>query len=93
MKLNLIKNKSMVELIFILIYLVSFAIHLIACYRENKYCIHTVGDLIDKIEIYMCIPIVNTLAVIGLLLLLCVIKIYRIFKLGVLWEKFRNIKI
>lgn len=83
----------MVELMFILIYLVSFAIHIIACYRENKYCIHTVGDLIDRIEIYMWFPILNTLAVIGLLLLLCVIKVYRIFKLGVLWEKFRNIKI
>lgn len=83
----------MVELMFILVYLVSFAIHLIACYRENKYCIYTVGDLIDRIEIYMWFPILNTLAVIGLLLLLFVIKVYRIFKLGVLWEKFRNINL
>lgn len=83
----------MIGSIFLLIYLTSFAIHLITCYRENKYYIHTVGDLIDRIEFYMWFPILNTLTVIALLLLLCVIKVWRVFKLGVLWEKFRNIKL
>ena len=83
----------MFEIILLLVYLTSFAIHLIACYRENKYRIHTVGDLIDRIEIYMWFPILNTLTVIALLLLLCVIKVWRVFKLGVLWEKFRNINL
>lgn len=83
----------MIGSIFLLIYLTSFAIHLIACYRENKYRIHTVGDLIDRIEIHMWFPILNTLAVIGLLLLLFAIKVWRVFKLGVLWEKFKNIKL
>ena len=83
----------MFEIILLLIYLTSFAIHLITCYRENKCRIHTVGDLIDRIEFYMWFPILNTLLVIGLLLVLCVIKVWRVFKLDVLWEKFRNINL
>jgi hypothetical protein len=79
----------MVELIFIfiLVYLVSFAINLIDCYIEYKYCINTVGDLIDRIEFHMWFPILNTFSVIGLFLVLCSIK------LEILWEKFRNIKL
>lgn len=37
-------------IIFILIYLISFAIHLLLEYNENKMFIHTIGDLIDNIN-------------------------------------------
>ena len=42
---------------FILIYLISFAIHLLIEYREDKRFIHNVGDLIDNIRFYMWFPI------------------------------------
>lgn len=47
--------------IFILIYLISFAIHLLLEYRENKWVIYSIGDLVDNIKVYMWFPLLNTL--------------------------------
>lgn len=82
----------MIEL-FILIYLVSLVIHIIMCYRENKYVIHKIGDLIDLIEFYMWVPIINTILVIVAIIGSTIIKICQLLKLDILWEKFRNIKL
>lgn len=79
--------------LFILIYLVSLVIHLIICYREDKRIIHKVGDLIDEMEFYMWLPIVNTFTLISLALCMGTIAMWKALKLGVLWEKFRNIKL
>ena len=74
-------------IIFILIYLVSLVIHLIVCYRENKYAIFKVGDLIDKMDGLSWFPILNTIVLIvyGIVIILVIIS--------KLWEKFRNIKL
>lgn len=66
--------------LFILIYLVSLVIHLVMCYKEYKYAIYKVGDLIDLVEFHMWFPILNTLLLI-------------VFIVDILWEKFRNIKL
>lgn len=79
--------------IFILIYLVSLVTYLIVCYRDNKYAIFTVGDLIDRTEFFMWFPFVNTIALILLGIVIMIVKIANLLKLSVLWEKFRNIKI
>lgn len=79
--------------IFILIYLVSLVIHLISCYRESKHVIFKVGDLIDRIELFMWFPLVNTIALIILGIIITIVKITNLLKLPVLWEKFRNIKL
>ena len=79
--------------IFILIYLVSLVIHIIMCYRENKYVIHKIGDLIDLIESYMWFPILNTILVIVVIIGSTIIKTCQLLKLDILWQKFRNIKL
>lgn len=79
--------------LFILIYLISFAIHLIISYIEDRRIIFTVGDLIDEIEFYMWCPVINTIVLIALALLVGIIKIWGLTKLSILWEKFRNIKL
>jgi hypothetical protein len=79
--------------IFILIYLVSLLIYLIVCYRENKYAIFTVGDLIDNTEFFVWIPLINTVTLILFGILIMITKITNLLKLSVLWEKFRNIKL
>ena len=79
----------MIVLVFILVYLVSFAIHLIMCYKENRYSIYNVGDLIDNIEFFVWFPLLNTLS----LLIIVVMKLWTLFRLDILWEKFRNIKL
>lgn len=83
----------MIELVSILVYLVSFVITLIMCYRENKYAIFKVGDLIDKIEFYMWCPILNTLFLIIIVIGIVIVKLWTLSKLDILWKKFRNIKL
>jgi hypothetical protein len=79
--------------LFILIYLISFALHLLIEYKENKRRIHYVGDLIDNIEFYMWLPVLNTFTVIIWTLLLGIIAIWKVSKLDILWQKFRNIRL
>lgn len=79
--------------IFLLIYFVSLAIHIIMCYRENKYAIYKVGDLIDLMEFSMWFPILNTLFIVLIILAFLAVVIWESTKLDVLWDKFRNIKL
>lgn len=80
-------------IIFILIYLVSLMLHLVLCYKDNKRHIFYVGDLLDEIESYMWIPVLNTLVVILFIIAIAISKLWKVSKLNVLWEKFRNIKL
>ena len=79
--------------LFILIYLVSLVIHLVLCYKENERHIFYMRDLLDEIYIYMWCPIINTLVLIVYALGICIIVLWKAFKLDVIWERFRNIKL
>lgn len=83
----------MIAIIFILIYLMSFAIHLLLEYKGNKWAIHTIGDLIDNIDIFMWFPLLNTMFLIILVVCTFFDKLWELLKLNILWEKFRNIKL
>jgi hypothetical protein len=80
-------------IIFILVYLLSFAIHLLMEYKENKMYIHTIGDLMDNIRFYMWFPLLNTLIIVVTSVVILIIKLWELSKISVLWEKFRNIKL
>lgn len=79
--------------IFILIYLISFAIHLLLEYKESKRFIYNIGDLIDRIHFYMWVPILNTMLILIIIIIVTVIKLWELSKLGIIWQKFRNIKL
>lgn len=80
--------------ICILIWLISTIIWIIWVYIEEKCVIYDVGDLIDRTEFFMWFPIINTMTLIGFILVLFFYKILvSLLKLDVLWEKFRNIKL
>jgi hypothetical protein len=79
--------------LFILIYLVSLVIHLVMCYKEYKYAIYKVGDLIDLIEFHMWFPILNTLLILVVIIGITIMKLCELSRSDVLWEKFRNIKL
>jgi hypothetical protein len=79
--------------LFILIYLVSLAIHLVVCYKGNKRHIFYVRDLLDEIDFYMWFPVINTVTLIVCALCIGIIAIWKVSKLDVLWEKFRNIEL
>ena len=78
---------------FILIYLVSLVINLVLCYKDNKKHIFYVRDLLDKIEMYMWCPILNTIFIIVLIIGMAIAILCKILKLDILWEKFKNIKL
>lgn len=82
----------MIEL-FILFYLVSLIIHIIMCYKENKRHIFYVRDLLDEIDFYMWCPVLNTLMLIVVVVGIFIMKLWKVSKLNVLWDKFRNIKL
>lgn len=79
--------------ILIVIYLVSFVIHLIMCYRENRYHIFYVKDLLAEIDVHMWFPFLNTITLIAIVVGIVIITLWKLFKLDVLWEKFINIKL
>ena len=86
-------------LIFTLIYIVSFAIHIAIIYLDCKRYLYfiNIGDIIDGIRFYMWCPIINTAYLIILavyFIFVVLIKgLIKLTKLDNLWEKFRNIKI
>lgn len=80
-------------LIFILVYLLSVAVCLITCYYDNKHTIHNIGDLLDETVGFMWCPVFNTIVIVVFILCLCAVELWELFKLDILWEKFRNIKI
>ena len=80
-------------IIFILIYLISFAINLLFEYRENKRLIHNIGDLIDNIHFYTWFPGLNTFLLIVVVIGVFIMKIWELLKLNIFWEKFKNIKL
>jgi hypothetical protein len=83
----------MIKLVFILIYLASFAIHIIWRYQYIKHFTNNVGDLLDEIEPYMWFPIINTLVLLIIVVGIVIVKLWKLSKLDVLWKKFRNIKL
>jgi hypothetical protein len=83
----------MLLFIFILIYLLSVAIWLIASYKANKQTIHNIGDLLDETAGFMYCPLLNTVLIIVYCLCTGFMKLWELSKLSLIWEKFRNIKI
>lgn len=80
-------------IVFILIWICSFAIHIAMVYHEDKHIIFNVGDLIDEIESFMWIPVINTITLILLSVVFIAVGTATLLKLDVLWDKFRNIKL
>ena len=79
----------MIWIIFILLWIGSCIIHILWIYLEHKICIYKVGDLIDRTESFMWLPIINSVA----LILFGIAGMIDWLKLSVLWEKFRNIRL
>ena len=62
-------------------------------YKEYKYAIYKVGDLIDLIEFHMWFPILNTLLILVFIIGVTIMKLCELLKLDILWQKFRNIRL
>jgi hypothetical protein len=78
---------------YILIYIVSFIIHIILQWIENGKKYHTVGDILDNIDFHMWFPILNTFVLIAIVIMFIAYGISKLLKLNYIWNKFRNIKL
>lgn len=82
----------MILLIFILIYILSVIGLLIGIYIIDTSC-KTIGDVLDKSEIFMYFPLINTIALIVAVIGLMVYIVIKTLKLDKLLNKIRNIKL
>lgn len=82
-------------LIFTLIYIISFAIYIVIIYLDCKRYLYfiNIGDIIDEIKFFMWCPVVNTIALIIMIIAVVLSYLITLTKLDKLWEKFRDIKI
>lgn len=65
-------------------------------YITHKECeprVFTLGELFDKMEGWMFIPVINTVALIILALCICIYLIIKHTGIIKLWDKIRNIKL
>ena len=83
----------MIWVLFILIWVCSCIIHIALAYFEHKRYIYRVGDLIDKIDLFMWFPLLNTFFLVALIVALILCKVFILLKIDVLWDKFKNIKL
>lgn len=82
----------MIQLIFILIYILSVIGLLIGIYIIDTNC-KTIGDIFDKSEIFMYFPLINTIALIVGVIGLMIYIVIKTLKLDKLLDKIRNIKL
>ena len=82
----------MIPLIFILIYILSVIGLLLSIYITDTHC-KTIGDILDKSEIFMYLPLINTIALIIAVIGLMVYIVIKTLKLDKLLDKIRNIKL
>ena len=62
-------------------------------HKECKYRVFTLGELFDRMEGWMFIPVVNTIALIILVLCVCIYVIINCTWVVKLWNKIRDIKL
>ena len=75
------------------IYILSFIAHILILWREERNNFYKIGDIVDSIEFYMWFPIVNTITLLVLVFLIVMHKLYKLFKIDVVWNWFMNIKL
>ena len=86
-----------VFLIFVVVYIVGIIGLLSLTYFSEKQDIVTIGDLLDKSNSFMYIPMVNIVVLIAILLIFGGTWLATYFEIDELcqklWQKFRNIRI
>lgn len=80
-------------LIFTAIYIISFVLHIAIIYLDCKEYLYRVGDIIDEIRFFMWCPVVNTIALIMMIIAFALGYLIELLNIEELWEKFRDIKI
>jgi hypothetical protein len=83
----------LLSIVFVVIYIITVIINMYITHRECEPRVFTLGELIDNMEGWMFIPVVNTTALIILALCVCIYLIINYTGIIKLWNKIRNIKL
>lgn len=81
------------SILLVVIYIITVIIHMYITHKECEPRVYTLGELFDKMEGWMFIPVINTIALIILALCVCIYLIIKYTGIIKLWGKIRNIKL
>lgn len=84
---------ALVLIFFVVIYIITVVINMYITHKECEPRVFTLGELFDKMEGWMFIPVINTVALIILALCICIYLIIKHTGIIKLWDKIRNIKL
>jgi hypothetical protein len=79
--------------LLIFIYIITVVINMYITHKECEYRVYTLGELFDRMERWMFIPILNTIILISLVLCICIYLIIDYTGIIKIWNKIRNIKL
>ena len=81
------------SILLVVIYIITVIIHMYITHKECKPRVYTLGELFDRMEVWMFIPVINTFALIILIFCICIDIIINYPWVIKLWNKIRNIKL
>ena len=81
------------SILFVVIYIITIVIFMYITYKECEYRVFTLGELLDRTEGWMFIPVANTTSLIVLVLCICIYLIIKYTGIIKLWDKIRDIKL
>ena len=84
---------ALFSMLLVVIYIITVIIHMYITHKECEYRLFTLGELFDRMEGWMFIPVINTIALIILVLCVCVYLIIKYTGIIKLWDKIRNIRL
>lgn len=81
------------SILFVVIYIITVVVNMYITHKECEPRVFTLGELFDRMEGWMFIPVVNTIALIILVLCVCIYLIIKCTWVVKLWNKIRDIKL
>lgn len=84
---------ALFSILLIVIYIITVVIDMYITHKECKPCVSTLGELFDRMEGWMFIPVVNTIMLSVFVLCVCIYLIIKCTGIIKLWNKIRNIKL
>lgn len=81
------------SILFVVIYIITVVVNMYITHKECKPRVYTLGELFDRMEGWMFIPVANTIMLIALALCVCIYLIIKCTGIIKLWNKIRDIKL
>lgn len=81
------------SILFVVIYIITVVVNMYITHKECEPRVYTLGELFDKMEGWMFIPILNTFLLLIIALFICIAIIFNCTWVIKLLDKIRNTKL